>query len=100
MATYQNITATIDLGNIEADTPQEAAKLAYEAILAQLALPNRISVWDVGISATGGASWTATLWTFDADPEQIVPPALEPAVAAKSDAPSDAPSDYMSDSPV
>lgn len=83
MATFSNVTATIELGTIEADTPQQAAQMAYDAIMAQLGLPNRISVWTQGVTPAGAVDYTSSLWTFDQNPTQIVPPVLEPAVGAK-----------------
>jgi hypothetical protein len=83
MPTFSNVTATIELGTIEADTPQQAAQMAYEAVMAQLGLPNRISVWTQGVTPAGAVDYKASLWTFEQDPTQIVPPVLEPAVAAK-----------------
>lgn len=86
MATYYNITATVAFDQIEANTPQEAAAKAHALIAAQLADPERIIVWEKAVTASGGIDYTSTVWTYSADPQQIVPPAPQTATEAATEA--------------
>lgn len=88
MATYYNITATIAFDQIEADTPQAAAAKAHALITAQLADPERVLVWTKGDTPSGGVEYKSSVWTFDADPQEILPPKPEAKpVAPPTEAP-------------
>lgn len=107
MATYYNITATVGFDQIEADSPQQAAAKAHALILAQLAQPERILVWETEPKPDGGVKYTSTAWTFADQPEQLIYEAKsepKPAVCdnpqAEAEVPLPVESDAPSDSPA